>query len=86
MSRPRLPGIYLDATVRNITPLCSVRSRLGLGFDMPGQAPIRLAITVEHAAQLLTALQDYMKLAAGSQSPMSPLISSESRSVPSEGE
>jgi hypothetical protein len=81
-----LPPIYLDAAARNVTPVCSQRDRIGLGFDIEGQATVRVAITLEHAAFLVVALANYMNSAAADQAPISRLISSESKSVPSEGE
>lgn len=82
----RLPAIYLDAAVRNITPVCPGRERLGLGLDIPGQATVRVAITMDHAQFLRDYLTNYINDAAGTQKPISRLISSESKSVPSEGE
>jgi hypothetical protein len=80
-----LPPIYLDADARNVTPACPIRQRVGLGFDIPGQPTIRIAITLEHAAFLARYLNAYVKSAAGDQAPISRLISSEPMSVPSEG-
>ena len=39
-----LPAIYLDAKARNVTPFCESRRRVGLGFDIPGQEPVRVAL------------------------------------------
>ncbi len=38
-----LPTFYLDADVRNVTPVCPGRERMGL--DLPGQPTVRVAIT-----------------------------------------
>lgn len=76
---------YLDATVRCVLPVCGVRLRFALAFDIPGLPPIRLALTPEHAELLATGLRDYINEAAGSQKPMSRLISSDPMSVPSDG-
>lgn len=81
-----LPAIYLDAKARNVTPFCPSRDRLGLGFDIPGQEPVRLALTLESARFIQTYLESYIKEFAGTQRPMSALISSESKSVSSDGE
>lgn len=81
-----LPPIYLDADVRNITPVCPGRARLGLGFDIAGQNTVRMAITMDHAQFLRDYLNDYINASAGTQKPMSELILSSSKAVPSEGE
>ncbi|MFG0593593.1 hypothetical protein ACF8OH_03670 [Delftia sp. WSY_9] len=62
-----LPAIYLDADVRNVTPVCPGRKRLGLGLDIPGQPTVRVAITLEHAQFLRDSLNDYISAAAGGQ-------------------
>ena len=51
-----LPVIYLDADVRNVTPVCPGRKRLGLGLDIPGQPTVRVAITLAHARFLRDSL------------------------------
>lgn len=56
-----LPAIYLDAKARNVTPFCPGRDRLGLGFDIPGQEPVRVALTLESARFLQTSLEEYIK-------------------------
>lgn len=81
----QLPSIYLDAAVRNVTPVCPGRKRLGLGIDIPGQETVRVAITLGHAQFLRGCLDDYIKSAAGTHQPTSELISSASIAVPSEG-
>lgn len=80
-----LPAIYLDADVRNITPVCTGRKRLGMGLDIPGQPTVRVAITLEHAQFLRDYLNDYISASAGCQRPMSGLMSNASSTVPSEG-
>ena len=80
-----LPAIYTDAGVRVITPVCPQRQRLGIGFDIPGMLPWRVAITPEAAEFLLGELASYISSFAGSQSSGSELIPSEPMSVPSEG-
>ena len=82
----QLPAIYLDAQVRNVTPYCNGRARLGLGLDILGQPTVRVAITLDHAQFLRDSLDGYIKSAAGTHQPMSGLISSSASSVPSEGE
>jgi len=62
-----LPAIYLDAGVRNVTPVCPGRKRLGLGLDIPGQSTVRVAITLEHAQFLRDSLDDYISASAGCQ-------------------
>lgn len=71
-----LPPIYADAGLRNITPICSERGRLGIGFDIAGAAPLRLALTVTDAQAMSAVLADYISCAAGTQSPIRALISS----------
>lgn len=60
-----LPAIYLDADMRNVTPVCPGRKRLGLGLDIPGQPTVRVAITLEHAQFLRDSLDDYISASAG---------------------
>lgn len=62
-----LPAICLDADVRNVTPVCPGRKRLGLGLDIPGQPTVRVAITLEHAQFLRDGLDDAIGAAAGCQ-------------------
>lgn len=52
--------IYLDAVVRNVLPFCEDRRRVGLGFDIPGQEPVRVALTLESARILMTSLEEYI--------------------------
>ena len=82
----QLPAIYLDAEVRNVTPYCNGRARLGLGLDIAGLPTVRVALTLDHARFLRDCLSDYISASAGSHQPMSGLISSSASSVPSEGE
>lgn len=82
----RLPAQYTDAGVRCVLPVCPVRGRFGLALDVPGQPPMRLALTPEAAQFLRACLDDYVQSPAGIQSPMSSLMSSSPRSVPSDGE
>ena len=79
----RLPN-YLNAGWRNVTPVCEQTSRIGLGFDTAA-GPVRLAISMEHAAELAHCLAAYIKAFAGSQSCGSGLMPSDPRSVPSDG-
>lgn len=110
-----IPAIYLDAAWRNVTPADEGSGRIGVGFDIEGYEPVRLALTLEGALAFaatliehitvgmpsclpLTAatreeslaaldeLRAYKKTSACSQRPMSALISSESKSVPSAGD
>lgn len=80
-----LPLIYTNAQARNVTPVCAVRDRLGVGFELESGEVVRLAISRQNADALAQMLADYVKSPAGSQSPMSQEIPSEPRSVPSEG-
>lgn len=80
-----LTSIYLDASARNVTPLCPQRNRLGVGFELESGEVLRLALTPEDAGTLAQVLADYVKSPAGSQSPTSPLMPSDPRSTPSEG-
>lgn len=61
----QLPAVYLDAEVRNVTPFCHVRARLGLGLDIAGLPTVRVAITLDHACFLRDCLDDYINSAAG---------------------
>ena len=56
-----MPPVYLDAVVRNVLPFCEDRRRVGLGFDIPGQEPVRVALTLESARVLMTSLEEYIK-------------------------
>ncbi len=78
----RLPN-YLNAGWRNVTPVCEQTGRIGLGFDTAA-GPVRLAISLEHAAELADCLAAYIEF-AGSQSCGSGLIPSDPKSVPSDG-
>ena len=82
----QLPAIYLDAAVRNVTPVCPGRERLGLGLDIPGQETVRVAITLDHAQFLRAYLDDYINSSAGTHQPMSGLISKSASDAPSDGE
>lgn len=62
-----LPAIYLDADVRNVTPVCPGRKRIGLGLDLPGHPTVRVAITLEHAEFLRDSLNDFISTSAGCQ-------------------
>lgn len=56
-----LPEIYLDATLRCVTPVCPVRNAVGLAFECnAGGSPLRLAISRDEAAALHSALGDYL--------------------------
>lgn len=81
-----LPESYVDADMRCVQPFCLARERCGVAFDVFGQQPIRLALTLGAAAFLRDSLDDYIKSLAGTQSPGSELMPSEPKSVPSEGE
>ena len=56
-----MPPVYLDAVVRNVLPFCEDRRRVGLGFDIPDQEPLRVALTLESARVLMTSLEEYIK-------------------------
>lgn len=81
-----LPKIYLDAAVRNVTPVCPERQRLGVGLQLDSGEVIRVALDEAGVAFMAACLADYWSSAAGRQSPGSELMSSSSKSVPSEGE
>lgn len=81
-----LPSIYQDAQMRNVTPMCAERNRLGLGLDLPSGEVVRFALDEASLVFLTTCLQGYWNSDAGRQSPWSALMPRESMSVPSEGE
>jgi hypothetical protein len=80
-----LPPIWQDAHLRNTTPICPNRNRMGLGFDIPGQGTVRIALTVPEAQALQEDLARYIKSRASIQSEGSALSPSELVRVPSEG-
>lgn len=81
-----LPATYINTSAHNVTPLCPVRERLGVGLQLESGEVLRLALTEQSAVFLLKALADYVKSPAGCQSPMSDEIPSAPKSVPSDGE
>ena len=81
-----LPSIYQDAQVRNVTPVCPERNRLGLGLELVSGEVVRVALDEAGVAFLAMCLQAYWSSAAGRQSPGSALMSKASMSVPSDGE
>lgn len=85
MDKPRLPDVYADGQWRNVTPVCAVRQRIGVGVDVPGRGTVRLALTLEDARALSELLALYTKSPGGSQWPMSLLSPSDPKSVPSDG-
>ena len=56
-----LPPIYLDAAVRNVLPFWEDPRRVGLGFDIHGQEPVRVALSLESARILMTSLEECIK-------------------------
>ena len=80
-----LPAIYLDAHLRNATPVCPQRGRLGVGFEIAGQPAVRVGITRRDARILIAVLTGYLNSPADDQSAGSSLIPSEAVSVPSDG-
>lgn len=80
-----LKAEYMEATVHNVTPVCTVRERLGLGIRRADGSVLRFALDAAGVELLRAALADYCQSPAGTQSPMSPLMSSNPKSVPSEG-
>ena len=80
-----LPTVYVDAAWRNTTPVCPERNRFGVAFDAADMPTVRLALTPSDAGLLVDALRRYISDAALTQSPGSPLISSDPKSVPAEG-
>lgn len=81
-----LPPIYRSAQVRNVTPICPERGRLGLGIQLEGGDVLRVALSPECVRFLMLAAADYMKSPAGCQAPMSAEMPSSPKSVPSEGD
>jgi len=79
-----LPAEYLNADVRNVTPVCLDRMRIGVGFDV-GALPVRVALDLAGAKCLRTLLDDYINSFARTHSEGSQLIPSEPKSVPSGG-
>lgn len=80
-----LPAIYLDADLRCVTPADAARGRLGVAFGLPGQPVCRLALSLADAEALARCLKGYIESRGDTQSPMSPLMSSSPKSVPSDG-
>ena len=80
-----LPPIYIDASIRNVTPVCPATDRIGFGFDFADQPPVRLALSRSAAAFLQRCLNDYINSPAGSRSPGSELMPSAPISVPPDG-
>lgn len=59
-TRPaQLPASYQDAAVRAVTPMCPVRGRLGVAFDI-GASVFRLALDETSARSLRDDLNDYL--------------------------
>lgn len=59
-TRPaQLPASYQDAAVRAVTPMCPVRGRLGVAFDI-GASVFRLALDEASARTLRADLNDYL--------------------------
>ncbi|MCF8156426.1 MAG: hypothetical protein K9K35_10510 [Rhodoferax sp.] len=81
-----LPHTYIDADLRNVTPVCEARQRIGIGFDLPNNKAVRVALTLPAAAVMRDVLEGYINSFAGTQSDTSLLIPSEPKSHPSEGE
>lgn len=55
----QLPASYQDAAVRAVTPICPVRGRLGVAFDV-GANVYRLALDEASARALRDGLNDYL--------------------------
>lgn len=55
----QLPASYQDAAVRAVTPMCPVRGRLGVAFDI-GASVFRLALDEASARSLRADLNDYL--------------------------
>lgn len=60
-----LPPIYQDAKVRNVTPVCPERNRLGLGLELASGEVVRVALDEAGVAFLAMCLQAYWDSAAG---------------------
>lgn len=60
-----LPSTYLDATWRNVAPFCPERKRLGVCFEIPGAAPVRLGLTRDDAQELVKSLTVYINSSGG---------------------
>lgn len=80
-----LPDEYIDVGARNVTPVCPVRSRIGLGFNLANGKALRLALTESDARFIHASLADYISDLAATQSPGSALMPSAPMSVPSDG-
>lgn len=87
---PRTPDIYVRATWYCTLPHDTEHGEIGFAIKpLNAELPHRYALSTEHAEHLLQTLAQFMgyelsKCAAGSQSPMSRLMSSVEKSVPSE--
>ena len=55
-----LPDEYIDVGARNVTPVCPVRSRIGLGFNLANGKALRLALTESDARFIHASLADYI--------------------------
>lgn len=89
---PRTPTVYVRADWYCTLPHDTEAGEIGFAVKPHGSdLPHRYALSTEHATHLLESLAlsmgyELSKPAAGSQSPMSRLMSSEPRSVPSAGD
>lgn len=89
---PRTPAVYQRATWYCTLPHDTAAGEIGFALLPVGAAlPQRFALPTEHAVHLLESLAlslgyELSKCEAGSQSPMSELMPSAPRSVPSDGE
>lgn len=91
-SRRRIPEVYARSTWYCTLPHDTEAGEVGFAVLPAGDdKPHRFALSTEHAMHLLETLAwslgySLAKPAAGDQSPMSELMSSSPRSVPSEGD
>lgn len=58
-----LPEIYRDASLRNTTPVCPTRDRLGVGFELADGTVVRLALDPQECAHLAEMLVGCVKSA-----------------------
>lgn len=73
-----LPSSYRGAALRCVQPVCPVRGRIGIAFNVleDSRPIVRVALEVGEAILLRDCLTDYINSAAGTQSPGSALIDS----------
>lgn len=89
---PRTPAVYQRATLYCVLPHDTVAGEIGFAvLPVSAELPQRFALPTHHAVHLMQSLALFMgyelsKCEAGSQSPMSRLMSSMEKSAPSDGD